>query len=154
MNQLHHNKAVPWWLSSKESACSVGDAGSLPGREDPQQEEIATHASILAWKIPGTEELGRLQSTVLQRVGRDWSNLACNTHAWTVACQAPLSLEFSRQEYKNGLPLFSLGDLTDAVMNPGLMLCRWILYEHWATREAHPELNDAWMIRNDHGPSY
>ena len=35
------------------------------------EEEIATHSSILAWKIPWTEELGGLQSMELQRVGHD-----------------------------------------------------------------------------------
>ena len=38
------------------------------GREDPLEEEMATHFSILAWKIPWTEELGRLQSMGSQRV--------------------------------------------------------------------------------------
>ena len=42
--------------------------GSLGG-EDPLEEEMATHSSILAWKIPWTEEPGRLQSMRLQRVG-------------------------------------------------------------------------------------
>ena len=42
------------------------------GREDPLQKEMATHSSILAWRIPWTEEPGRLQSTGLQRVGHDW----------------------------------------------------------------------------------
>ena len=32
------------------------------GREDPLKKELATHFSILAWRIPGTEEPGRLQS--------------------------------------------------------------------------------------------
>ena len=41
------------------------------GREDLLEEEMATHSSILAWKIPWTEEPGRLQSTELQRVGHD-----------------------------------------------------------------------------------
>ena len=40
-------------------------------REDPLEQETATHSSILAWEIPGTEELGGLQSTGLQRVGHD-----------------------------------------------------------------------------------
>ena len=39
--------------------------------EDPLEEGIATHSSILAWKIPWSEEPDRLQSTGLQRVGRD-----------------------------------------------------------------------------------
>ena len=41
------------------------------GWEDPLEEEMATHSSILAWRIPWTEELGRLQSIMLQRVGQD-----------------------------------------------------------------------------------
>ena len=39
------------------------------GREDPLEKEMATHSSILAWKIPWTEDPGRLQSMGLQRVG-------------------------------------------------------------------------------------
>ena len=41
------------------------------GQEDPLEEEIATHASILAWKIPWTEESGGLQSTGSKRVEHD-----------------------------------------------------------------------------------
>ena len=39
------------------------------GREDPLEKEMAAHSSILAWRIPWTEELGRLQSMGSQRVG-------------------------------------------------------------------------------------
>ena len=42
--------------------------GRSLGREDPLEEEMATHSSILAWEIPWTEELGGLQSKGLQRV--------------------------------------------------------------------------------------
>ena len=41
------------------------------GHEDPLEKEMATHSSILAWKIPWTEESGRLQSMGSQRVGHD-----------------------------------------------------------------------------------
>ena len=41
------------------------------GWEDPLEKEMATHSSTLAWKIPWTEEPGRLQSTGLQRVGHN-----------------------------------------------------------------------------------
>ena len=44
--------------------------GSL-GREDPVEQEVATYSSILAWKIPWTEEPGGLQSMGLQRVRHD-----------------------------------------------------------------------------------
>ena len=41
------------------------------GREDPLEEDVATHSSILAWRIPWTEEPGGLQSIRLQRVGQE-----------------------------------------------------------------------------------
>ena len=41
------------------------------GWEDPLEKEMATHSNILAWKIPGTEEPGRLQSMASQRLGHD-----------------------------------------------------------------------------------
>ena len=41
------------------------------GQEDLLEKEMATHSSILAWKIPWTEEPGRLQSMGSQRVGHD-----------------------------------------------------------------------------------
>ena len=44
--------------------------GSL-GREDPLKEEMATHSSVLAWRIPWTEVPGGLQSMGSQRVGHD-----------------------------------------------------------------------------------
>ena len=53
---------LPGWLSGKESPANAGDAGSIPGWEDPLEEETATHSSFLAWEIPRTEEPGRLQS--------------------------------------------------------------------------------------------
>ena len=44
---------------------------SFLDQEDPLEKEAATHSSILAWKIPGMEEPGRLQSIWLQRVRHD-----------------------------------------------------------------------------------
>ena len=49
------------------------------GSDDPLEEEMATHSSILAWRIPQTEENGGLQPIGSQRVGHEWSNLSC-TH--------------------------------------------------------------------------
>ena len=46
----------------KESACNAGDSGSTPGWEGLLMKEMATHTSTLAWRIPWTEEPGRLQS--------------------------------------------------------------------------------------------
>ena len=41
------------------------------GQKDPLEEGMATHSSVLAWRIPWTEEPGGLQSMGLQRVGHD-----------------------------------------------------------------------------------
>ena len=54
---------------SKESACNSGDLGSIPGLGKSPGEGMATQSSILAWRIPWTEEPGGLQSIDSQRVG-------------------------------------------------------------------------------------
>ena len=55
----------------KESACNAGDWVQSLGWEVPLEEEMATHSSIPAWRVPWTEEPGRLQSMGSQRVGHD-----------------------------------------------------------------------------------
>ena len=82
---------VEWWFSgaedgekmgnfmdfprgsdSKESTCNAGGSQvRFQGQEDPLEGGMATHSSILAWRIPRTEEPGRPQSMVSQRVGHD-----------------------------------------------------------------------------------
>ena len=62
---------LPRWLSVKESTCNAGDQVQFLGREDPLEEETAPPSSILAQRIPWTEEPGRLQSIGSQRVGHD-----------------------------------------------------------------------------------
>ena len=49
----------------------IKDADSIPGQEDPLEEGMATHSSILAWRIPWTEEPGGLQNMWSQRVKHD-----------------------------------------------------------------------------------
>ena len=49
------------------------------GQEDPLEKGMAIHASILAWRIPWTEEPGMLQSMGLQRVGHGWEANTFNT---------------------------------------------------------------------------
>ena len=56
---------------SKESFCKAGDPSSIPGSGRYPGERKAYPLSILAWKIPWTEEPGRLQSMGSQRVGHD-----------------------------------------------------------------------------------
>ena len=52
------------------------------GGEDPLEKGMATHSSTLAWKIPWTEEPGRLPSMGSHRVGHDWSALAAAAEHW------------------------------------------------------------------------
>ena len=52
-------------------AGDLGDAGLIHGLGDPLEESMATHSSILVWKIPWREEPGKLQSIGSQRVGHD-----------------------------------------------------------------------------------
>ena len=57
------------------------------GQEDPLKEGMATHSSILAWRIPWTEEPGGVQSRVSQRVSHD-----CRDQAHVLGkCQRPRS---------------------------------------------------------------
>ena len=58
----------------KNPLANAGDASDLSlilGQEDPLEKEMANHSNILAWRIPGTEESGRLPSMGLHRVGHD-----------------------------------------------------------------------------------
>ena len=61
----------PGGSDSKESACNVGDPGSVLGWEDPLDKGMATHSYILAWRIPWTKKPGGLQSMGSQRVRHD-----------------------------------------------------------------------------------
>ena len=53
---------LPWWPNGEESTwdASAGDAVPPQGREDPLEEDTAAHSSVLAWRIPWTEGVGRL----------------------------------------------------------------------------------------------
>ena len=94
------NRKFPWrrdWLHTpvfldfpggsdgKESACNAGDPGLVPGLEDPLEEGMATHSSVLAWRIPWTEEPGELESRVLHSQTRlKW--LSTHTRTWLETC--------------------------------------------------------------------
>ena len=58
----------PCGSDGKASAYNVGDLGSIPGSGISLEKEMATHCSIIAWKIPWTVESGRLQSMRSRRV--------------------------------------------------------------------------------------
>ena len=72
----------------KTLSAMLGDLVWSLGQEDPLEKEMATHSSILAWKISWTEKTGRLQSMEPQRMGYYW---ATNTFTFIV-----LYLEWSR----------------------------------------------------------
>ena len=57
--------------NSPASAGDVRDLGLIPGLGGSLKEDMATHPSTIAWKIPWTEETGRLQSMGSQRVRND-----------------------------------------------------------------------------------
>ena len=98
------------------------------GQEDPPEKGMATHSSILAWKIPWTEE-PRWQSMGSQRVRHGWET----KHACTAACQAPLSMGFSRQEYWSGLPCPPPGDLPDPGIKPASLMSPALAGEFFTT---------------------
>ena len=91
---------------------------------------MAAHASILTWRIPGTEERGGLQSSGSHRAGHG-SGITARSQTLTVARQAPLSPAFSGQESWSGLPFPSPGDLPSPGIepeSPNVLHFRRILY--------------------------
>ena len=64
-------RGLTWWLSGKESTCIAGDLALIPGSETSPGKEMAIHSSIVAWRIPWTEEPDWLQPMGLQRDGCD-----------------------------------------------------------------------------------
>ena len=59
--QTHtHIHTLAFGFNSKQSACSAEDPGSISGPRNPLEKEMATYSSILAWRIPWTEEPGGL----------------------------------------------------------------------------------------------
>ena len=109
------------------------------GQEDPLEEGMATHSSILAWRIPWTEEPGGLQSMGSHRVGHDWmtftslhlialvsSSVQSLSHVWLfgtpwmAACQASLSITNSGSSLK-------LTSIESVMPSSHLILCRPLL---------------------------
>ena len=93
------------------------------GQKDPLEKEIATHSSILAWRIPWLKEPGGLQSTGLQRVQHDWAtslSLSVRMKPWTV----PLSFLPCKDVRRCGKVVKYLssnaGDTGDTGSIPGL----------------------------------
>ena len=64
-------KGFPGGSDGKESACNAGDPGSILGSGRSPGEGMTTHSSVVAWRIPRTEEPGGLPSVGSHRVGHD-----------------------------------------------------------------------------------
>ena len=64
---------------AKNLPTNAGDVGSVPSREDPLEEGMTTHSSILVWRIPWTEEPGGLQSMGCKEVDMTEQ---LSMHAW------------------------------------------------------------------------
>ena len=64
-------KVFPGGSDDTESACNARNPVQSLGREDPLEKEMATHSSILDWRISWTEKPAGLQSMGSQRVGHD-----------------------------------------------------------------------------------
>ena len=71
--QVWGSSGFPGGSDGKGSACNVEDQGLISGLGRSPGKEMATHSSILAWRIPWTEEPGGLWSIALQRVRHDWT---------------------------------------------------------------------------------
>ena len=79
--------------NSPLNAGEVRDVDSSLGQEDPLEEGMATHSSILARRIPGIEEPGGLQSIELQRVRHDRGDLSrTHTYGPFQACKSAILL--------------------------------------------------------------
>ena len=106
---------------NKESACSTGDPVCSLGWEDPPEKGTSTLSSVLAWRIPWTEEPGGLQSMGLQRV-REWLThvtLVKDTHInrWdtklrSTAARMRPTHSTKAQEQTNGAKTVSTNPLT------------------------------------------
>ena len=70
------------------SAEDTRDADQSLGQEDALKEGTATHSSIFAWRIPWTEEPGRLQSIASQRVGHKQLSTHAHIHVLKDICRA------------------------------------------------------------------
>ena len=112
------------WCSGKQNppakAGDAGDMGLIPGSGRSLEEEMAIHTSILAWKIPWTEEPGRLESMGLQL-------LSHVRPLWLHGLYSP----WNSPGHDIGMGSLSLlqGIFPTQGSNPGLLHCRQILYQ-------------------------
>ena len=114
------------------------------GQGDALEKEMVTHSSILAWKNP--TERGVWWATICG-VTKTLTWLSTHTHSnikvfypccvtpWTVACQAPQSMRFFRQEYWNGLPCSPPGGSSQHRDRTQVSCIAGIFFTIWTTGE-------------------
>ena len=97
------NTGLPRWLRGKNQSAMQETRVQSLGQEDPLEEGMATHSSILAWRIPWAEEPGELLSIGSKRVGHDWSDWA-HTQKLTEHCKSTLLQEnkFTKEKWNPG----------------------------------------------------
>ena len=76
------------------------------GQKHPLEEEMATHSTILVWRIPWTEETGRLRCMGLERVRHNWSDSAHmhKTYLWPYVDQT--NIHYSKKSHVLGWPIY------------------------------------------------
>ena len=85
-SSLCYTMGFPGGSHGKESTCNVGDLGLIPGSGSSLEKRMATHSSILAWRIPWTKEPSEPQSMGSKRVRHDWAtntpSFPCHIDHW------------------------------------------------------------------------
>ena len=105
------------------------------GQEDPLKEEMADFSSILAWRIPWTEEPGRLQSIGSQRVGHNWSN-------WAIIILASQMVQVIKNLPANAVAAVDMGSIPGSRRLPGGGNGNPLQYSCWD----NPMDREAWQI--------
>ena len=75
------------------------------GQKNPLEKEMSTHSSTLVWKIPWTEEPGRLQSMGLQRIGHDWVTFFSLSFLTHTVVHAGYANQIDNRQAYHALPL-------------------------------------------------
>ena len=136
----------PGGSDGKDSACNVGsiDQGSISGLENPLEKGIATHFSMLVWRIPWAEEPGGLQSMGSQSVRCDWTTNTSGSHSDQVDGEREGTEE--KEKVKAITSLFSFlkfdscsgpisGDFPPKICWMGIIL-QFYQWRHWSIKGA------------------
>ena len=101
------------------------------------EKEMATHSSVLAWRIPGTGEPGGLPSMELHRVGHDWSDLAAAAVTFNkrLLKEANILLQSSDRECKAFSPTqLSTGNIYVFIMSYSYLYIKYKNKERWPAK--------------------